>query len=559
MFIAHTRLKRNKYLFSQIILIWVLVFCGGRAEAQRVYANAQQTGTGILGGTITNPGFAVDTNYSNFSTLNVGIGALGLMYTMQNLQFTGTPAQIPTTTSPLIIRFGSTASLLGLVNGISVQRTNGGINTTVGTEYTANSLLSLLNGSTDSMVIVPIPGIAGQASDGVRLRIVTLLGLGLNAKYYYAFFIIPPTVASNNIQVCTGSNVTINITNFNSGYTYKLYNAQIDGAQVGSATTTNVLTTNAITTSGDYWLEARESDVYPSARTKVTVTVNPLPTAPGFAGPVTVCKDSTKTLTVTTPATNTIYRWYKTASDGTAFFTGNTYTTSALAADTTFYVDAYNTVTTCTSTTRTAVTVTVSTVPNTIAANQSICTGAVPVTFTSTLPATAGSNTFQWQQSTDNVIFTNAAGSATGITYTETSALSQTSYYRRITTLSGCASRSNVITVTVSPLPAITYNNTLYSCLGDNSVALVYTNTTSSPNQYSITWTGSPAGLPNVTNATLTGTSGNLSLVIQPAAVVGVYNGVLTVKNSNCTSTGYNFSLTIQAHPSVTPVGTSYQ
>lgn len=556
MYTTPTILKRNKYAVFQIALIWVLVFCAGRVEAQRVYANAQQASTPetiIILGTVSqvqNAGLTVDADLTNYSSLSVYLGLLNLYNASQNLQFTG--AVKPLATSPIMVKFRLDAGLLGLLNSSSFQRTSS--EALVSTAYDASSLLSLLGlGAVDAVAMLPPQGVA---YDGIRFRVGSVVGLGTTSRYYYAFIITNPTVS--NTTICANNTSTLKITNKQAGYTYKWYDASNN---LLKSSTDTFYTTPVLSSTTNYKVIAYEADTakaYYSGATDITVNVNPLPTAPSFAGPIPVCKDSTKILTVTSPATNTVYRWYKTAAGGTAIFTGNAYTTSALAADTTLYVDAYNTVTTCTSTGRTAVTITVTTVPNTVATSQMICSGLAPATFTSTLPATAGSNTFQWQQSADNVLFTTALNTATGITYTAPT-LTQTTYYRRVATLSGCASRSNVITVTVSALPTITYNNALYNCLGDNAVALVYTNTTGSPNQYNITWTGSPAGLPNVTNATLTGTSGNMSLQILPAATVGVHNGVLTVKNSSCTSTSYNFSLTIQAHPSVTPVATSYQ
>lgn len=563
MYTTRTILTRKKYLILQIALIWgLLVCCAGRVEAQRVYANAQTNDATILLASVTNPGNAIDTaNLTNYSQLNVLIGALGAIGTAtQNLTFTGT--HVPVSTSPVTVRFTvlqqGSLSVLQLLGGVSLETNLN--NGAALSSYSNTTLLTLLGGlfSPNASTEVTLPG-PNATYNGIRFNLATVLGLGLTARYYYAFFIVAPSASVNSI--CPNQSTTINITNYQNAparWKYRVYSVATGGTAIDSFTTSS-WTTPSLATTTDYYLEAVDSAKYLSARTKVTVTVNPLPVAPTFAGPITACKDSTKTLTVTSPATNTVYRWYKVASGGTAIFTGNTYTTSNLAADTTLYVDAYNTVTGCLSSSRTTVTITVTTVPNTIAASQSICTGGTAATLTSTLPATAGSNTFLWQRSADNITFAAATPTPnTGITYAP-GALTQTYYYRRITTLSGCASTSNVVTITVSALPTITAGSTLYSCLGSTSAPLPYTATTGSPNQYSVTWTGSPIGLPNITNAAFSGTSGNLTLTIQATAVVGTYNGVLTVKNSSCTSTNYNFSLTIQAHPSVTPVNTSYQ
>lgn len=525
------------------------------------YYTTTATGGISLGANVSQPNNAIDGNISTFSTLSFGLLGVGSSVT-QKVHFTS----LTGTGDAVTLTISKSAALLSLdlLNAVSVSAYNGTNPTAVWTT-SIGSLLSLdLLGllSNTAPYAITIPGNT-QPFNRVELTMNSIASV-LGSLNLHEAQITPqkPTFTgslNDTVYICPGSTATLTVDAPASGNEIKWY-ASAAATDVTVLHTGTTFTTPVLSTVTTYWASTKKTACSPeSERVPVKVLMNTLPTAPGFTGPVTGCKDSMKTLTVTTPAANTNYRWYKTSSGGTPFFTGNSYTTTALAADTTFYVDAYNTLTTCVSSTRTQVTITVSAVPNTIDANQSICSGAIPVTFTSTLPTTVGSNTFQWQQSTDSVNFVNAGGSATGITYTEPAGLTQTTYYRRITTLSGCASRSNVVKVTVSPLPAITFNNALYSCLGDNAVALVYTNTTNSPNQYSITWSGAPAGLSNVTNAAFSGTSGNISILIQPAAVAGVYNGVLTVKTASCTSTNYNFSLTIQAHPSVTPVGTSFQ
>ena len=92
----------------------------------------------------------------------------------------------------------------------------------------------------------------------------------------------------------------------------------------------------------------------------------------------------------------------------------------------------------------------------TVGSNQSICRGAVPASFGENNVSTGtGTLTYQWEISTDNNIF-SAISSATGTTYAEPSALTQTTYYRRVTintqTTTGatCTANSNTVTVTVA-------------------------------------------------------------------------------------------------------------
>ncbi|NQV17217.1 MAG: hypothetical protein HQ534_01545, partial [Armatimonadetes bacterium] len=66
-------------------------------------------------------------------------------------------------------------------------------------------------------------------------------------------------------------------------------------------------------------------------------------------------------------------------------------------------------------------------------------------------PTGDGTLTYQWQDSPDNSTFTNISG-ATSTTY-DPSTLTQTTYYKRITTSTAgntCTAESNVLTVTVN-------------------------------------------------------------------------------------------------------------
>lgn len=266
-----------------VVCVVLLLTATKVGYGQRVYADVQSTAAGLLGGSISNAGLAVDENRDNFSTLTVGVGALNLMYTSQNLRFSGVTDLKPKNTSPIIIKFSSTASIANLIGGISIQRTNNGINNTVGIEYTSSALLTLLNGSVDSEVIIPIPGVSAS-SDGVRLRISTVLGLGLTARLYYAFYIKPPELQNNEIILCEGQSGEAIISNFHiengTPYTYRLFSAQTGGTEAAPPTNSATLTVPSDLPAGSYWLEARENDIYPSARTEINVSVSSRPPAP---------------------------------------------------------------------------------------------------------------------------------------------------------------------------------------------------------------------------------------------------------------------------------------
>ena len=135
-------------------------------------------------------------------------------------------------------------------------------------------------------------------------------------------------------------------------------------------------------------------------------------------------------------------------------------------------ISLLNTVT-CTAETN-IVKVTVNAVTGgTITADQTICFGSTPVPFGSSDDGTgSGIVTYQWLRSDNNVIFSTIPG-ATLTTYTP-GALFTTTYFKRviISIENGvlCQNESNVITVTVNPLPVATLSGGETICTGQSSI-----------------------------------------------------------------------------------------
>lgn len=237
-------------------------------QAQRVYASLQQN-TGIISGAAN----ALTSDTTTYSTLtSVLLGSAS-----QNLQFSA--ANKPSSTTPIILRMTNSSGLvlgLGLVSNLEVSKTLGGLTPTVGTVYTSSTLASLLGlGTVVGEMMIP----AENANfDGVKAY---FYGLANSIRIYYAFYIKSPT--TNNLTTCSGQSSSLLITNFQSGYTYKLYEGT---TQVGTTTTANMplpVITTATTVVKNYSLEANEANTYPSGRTAVQVTIRPKPSAPSSA------------------------------------------------------------------------------------------------------------------------------------------------------------------------------------------------------------------------------------------------------------------------------------
>jgi gliding motility-associated-like protein len=142
---------------------------------------------------------------------------------------------------------------------------------------------------------------------------------------------IPAPVAAN-ASVCSGNSTSLSASGSGGGYEW------YDSATGGNLLSTNqVYITPGLTTNTTYYVEA-ESNNCPSARTAVTVTVNPTPSI--TANNVTICPNSAAVLTAT--AAGGTIDWYNAASGGNLIATGATYTTPTLLVNTTYYVEDYS-------------------------------------------------------------------------------------------------------------------------------------------------------------------------------------------------------------------------
>lgn len=278
--------SKQKGSMPFLLLCMLGLISGSQVEAQRVYANTEQHSTrqNILTLTlseVTNPSNAVDTaNLSNYATLFTTVGALSLIEAWQNIQFPITPLN----SSPVIIKYGGSASLISLLTGTSIQPTlNGSL---VGSQYSQSTLLSLLSvGATNAEIMLPAPNIS---YNGVRLKVSsTLLGAALTAEYYYAFYVTAPSVS--NQTICSNTTATFTISNPQAGYTYKWYNATMDTLlQSSTAISFTTAVLSATKTYNVIAYESSNASAFFSGNTIVTVNINPLPTVTATS-PIYVC------------------------------------------------------------------------------------------------------------------------------------------------------------------------------------------------------------------------------------------------------------------------------
>ncbi|SOD12166.1 putative Ig domain-containing protein [Pedobacter xixiisoli] len=169
---------------------------------------------------------------------------------------------------------------------------------------------------------------------------------------------VSPTVANSTLTTCTNGSVVLAVSNPVTGVTYTWYTALSNGTVVGTGAT---LTIPNVTANASYFVEASIGSCASLTRARVDVIVGTPPSAPTnvTVAASDICAGSSTVLTVNNPDLNLTYRWYTTPNGGTPLHTGTTYTTPALSATTTFYVEAVSAGGTCVSATRTAVTVNV--------------------------------------------------------------------------------------------------------------------------------------------------------------------------------------------------------
>lgn len=180
-------------------------------------------------------------------------------------------------------------------------------------------------------------------------------------------------------------------------------------------------------------------------------------------------------------------------------------------------------------------------VPNTIAADQTVCSGGTITqlsgnnAFTDApIASTAGFTVgYQWQLSSDSINFTNVSG-ANSITYTPAVTAAGTYFYRRILSVtrtnSGMPSattltdESNVVKVIIRPVPSVTLSGGTAVCMNAPSPNITFSNPASLPVTVTYKLNGGANQTINVPasgNATLavpTSTAGTFAYAVQSVA-----------------------------------------
>jgi len=273
----------------------------------------------------------------------------GLSFNANTRQITGTPTQSGTFTLMVKVtdQAGATATtpytikVIGTLGLPAATLADG----TVGTVYTSQPLPALTGGTSPytyamsnlpagltfdplTRVISGTPAIGGTFT--LKMTGSDSGGLTTSTDYLLNVTVGTPTIAG--VTICGGSAATLSVSNTVSGVTYNFYSATGNTP----VSTGNTYTTAVLNESATYYAEA-VSGTAVSARVPVTVTVNPSPELPVvISNNQMISSGQTATLEATAAAGSTI-KWFSAATGGIAIATGNSFTTPALTATTTYY------------------------------------------------------------------------------------------------------------------------------------------------------------------------------------------------------------------------------
>ncbi|PUZ26800.1 gliding motility-associated C-terminal domain-containing protein [Chitinophaga costaii] len=374
---------------------------------------------------------AVDSDRNTASKITAAVGLLG--YYGQTLHFANTyPA-------------GDSVSIeLEIPGGIADVQVLGGVRIETYNGATANGdnrlltdsliRISLLSTGNRFRVTVPV----NKAFNGVNISIGGAVSAITSVLVYDAAAVTPSPVVTPVSGICSGSTATLTAT-APANATITWYTQAVDGTAAGTG---YAFTTPALTTTTTYYVAAGRYGCNSPARTAVTVNVGNLAAAPTVAD-VQICAGTTATLTASAPA-NVNFQWFANATDTTVIFTGNSFSTGVLNADTTFYVASNSNG--CLSN-RVPVKVSVSRVPASFTVTPSSATVAYgsSVAFTASAADTAAIFNFYSQASGGTPLFT-------GKTFTTPSLTDNTTYYAEATTAAGCVTNFRIpLAVTVLP------------------------------------------------------------------------------------------------------------
>ncbi|WP_343697680.1 gliding motility-associated C-terminal domain-containing protein [Flavobacterium sp.] len=298
----------------------------------------------------SNPNNSVDGNTATASTLTVPVGLIN-GWIQQTLQFTN-PGRAGDIVDVELELPGGIADL-SLLGAVSLATYNGA---TYNNDRISVSnplvTLQLLSGNRFRASVV-----AGANFDRVEIRLGGLATVLTTANIYQATYRFKAPTITGDTTICSGTTSTLTAS-LAVGETVNWFAATTGGTSLAS---TAAFTTPALSAATTYYTEITRNGCVNSERNPVQVLVDN-PVLPLInASPSTICSGQSTTLTVQAPVVGTLYNWYDASTGGNLVFTGTSFTTPALTANTDYYVEAA--IGTCLTATRTAVNLVVNPLP----------------------------------------------------------------------------------------------------------------------------------------------------------------------------------------------------
>ncbi|WP_293311907.1 immunoglobulin domain-containing protein [Pedobacter sp. UBA5917] len=488
-------------------------------------------GAGILNATasVSNPYAAIDADpaYATYATINTGLQAANEAFITAIFAKESQPLD-----SIKIVYDGGGG--LSLFSGFTIQPYLG--NATAGGAFNnGNVTVKPIAGTTKYEVSFPVSAVF----DRVKISWGGVLAIGAELHIYNVTKVIPKPIPLINGQqlyagnVCSGQGTILSIDNLQDCTTYKWYADKNTPTPLFTGSSYNL----GVLPVGDYvyYVESRRNNCISSIseRVKVTLKVNPLPTV--SVTNVISCSGSAVNLSVDNPLPGITYKWYDAVTGGNLKQTGTTYTTPALTANTTYYVEAVNQITGCVSASRAALAIQVkpiATVGTTTGINK-ICIGS-STTLNNVNPGGT------WLSTNPLIAMVNAGtGEVTGV------AAGTTVIRYTIPDGPAVCTNSTDFNLTVAAPPGLTLGAAPEICSGFTSSSLSYNNPLNNPTTYSISW--NTAGFTAINNQALP--PGNIPFTVPFDAATGTHSGILTIKNADGCSTQINFTIKINPKP----------
>ncbi|PSL49523.1 gliding motility-associated-like protein [Chitinophaga niastensis] len=271
-----------------------------------------------------------------------------------------------------------------------------------------------------------------------------------------------PVISASSLSVCQGGSVTLSVSNPLPGVTYRWFDAAAGGNLLFTGAS---FTTGALNSNTDFYAEASNGNCSSTVRAKISIGVGQAPTPVLESPSLTICSGTKATLRVTSSTNGITYKWFTTATGGTAIFTGPVYITDALTSSTDFFVEAIGDVNQCGNPSlRAKASITVvnaPAAPDVVASSLRTCAGT-GVTVAVKMPQPG--ITYQWYDAATGgtLLFTGAVYSVPVVT-------TNTIYYVQATVGNSCSSATRTsVSVAVDPAPQIptVVADNVVTCIG---------------------------------------------------------------------------------------------